>query len=230
MFCLMGFGGDFALIYRRETASISVPLLACHVLTVLLLWRERGRPRGKRFRLHANLLWDRIRFAERESLAHPAAPQPELALAAAYLRAELPDDAAEHAELALKLSPASSVAKLLTGLSIQGPQANRAESLLQSALDDPELEESLAQAGRLGLARVRLAGGNAEGALGPALAALKVNPKDGAAAELVAAAARRGHAEAAVLAALELAARENLTARSELEALERSLRRRPASG
>ena len=117
VFCLLGFGGDFLLIYRRDTPWLSGPLLLAHLAGLATVVAQRNGRAGARFRLHMSPLWDVARKAERERAAAPTDPLPEKILAAVYDRAGLPTEAQAHAALASQLDPAPPGSSAAAGVS-----------------------------------------------------------------------------------------------------------------
>ena len=230
VFCLIGFGGDFLLIYRRATLPVSGPLLAIHLLAVVLVWRAWRGESGARLRLRASPLWDLLRRAQTQAAASPGDAQPELGLAFGFLQAGLPRASLKHAERALALAPTLGAAQALAGLASAALGAPQGAAQLSAGLADQRLDPQLRHRTRLALGTNRLRAADYPSALAQALEVLGQAPTDAAAAELLGEAARAGQLEPQALAALETAsARGNLAARRELESLERSLRRRLAN-
>jgi len=228
LMCLIGFGGDFLLIYRPETWPVSLPLLAGHLAFLgWLIWARRG-DLYPRFRLHASPLWDQIRRDQGALAASPDDAQAALRAAWAYLQAKLPVEAVPLARRGLALRPESSAAKAILGQALADTGDPVADGLLSAAVTQGELDPLLAAHARLALARYLAERGELVRAACEAGMALDALPGENEAVEVLVRAVRAGVPSEQAMAALDRAAtRGNLAARGELEALQRRLRRSP---
>jgi hypothetical protein len=227
LMCLVGFGGDFLLIYRLETWPASLPILIMHLgFVAWLVWARRG-DLYPRFRLHCSPLWDVIRKDETQLHDNPTDGRAALRAAWAYLQAKLPAAALPLARRGSELSPGLPEAKVVLGQALAAVGDRAADEMLSSALEDDALDPMLAAQGKLALARYLVDIGESTRGAQVALAALNALPGESEAVELLGQAIREGAAPSEeALAALDRAAtRGNLAARGELEELQRLLRR-----
>ncbi len=225
--CLIGLPGDFQAIYRLSTAPVSAPLLAVHLAALVLLWKARSGRAGATLRLLTGPLWDEVRAAREAVARDPGDVVSLLKIGWAHLAVGLPAQARSPIEAALARRPDLPAAHAMLGQALATEAPDRAEVELSRALACTSLDPLLAATSHLSLARVKLDGGEAGGALSHACAALRGLPRDPEAARLVwEAAEAAGKTGPDVQAVLDLAVtRGNAVARRGLEALERIARR-----
>jgi tetratricopeptide (TPR) repeat protein len=220
--CLIGFGGDFLLIYRPETWPVSLPLLLAHLgFLCWLIWARRT-DLYPRFRLHGSPLWDEIRKDELALSTDPGDARAALRAAWAYLQAGLPTTALPLARRALDLGPSSPAAKVILGQALAATGDAAADALLSEAVEEQGLDPLLAAHGRIALARYLVDKGDSLRAARAASLALEALPSESDAVEVLGQAVRDGAPPTDALAALDRAASKgNLAARGELEELQR---------
>jgi hypothetical protein len=221
LLCLVGFGGDWQTIYRLETAPVSAPLLALHLVVLAKLWQASRGPLGARWRLLGSPLWDEVRRAKTELQTDQKDISALLRLGWCYLSAGLCAEAQAPLSEAVKLRPELPAAHALLGQALLHEEGSAGESELNQALSSADLDPMLAATSHLALARRLLGEGQCARALPHAMAALDGLPVEPAAAQLLWEAADGACCPRKVLAALERASdKGNATARRALEALE----------
>jgi hypothetical protein len=222
LFCLLGFGGDWQTIYRLETAPVSAPLLALHLVALVKLWRAYHGPAGARWRLLGSPLWDEVRRAREDLTKDHKDVSALLRLGWSYLNGGLCREALQPLHEAVQLRPELPAAHALLGQALLHQEGAAGEAELNMALGSADLDPLLAATSHLALARRLLGEGQCARALPHAMAALDGLPFEPAAAQLLWEAADGACCPKKVLAALERAsAKGNATARRALEALER---------